>query len=392
MDAASACDVLILGELCGNDMVLAEHLSRMGLTCAVARWKSPEERAGGAIIPLRSYHTHFREEDIRRYHNCMDFLQMARQSRLIVSFTGSLAGALGRLWPLRRFLSLPPVVNCTTGSDICERAVEDSREGRCYRDYLQFASLNCIVPYPAAVKNVLRLQVPRVIFYRIPYYAVESPAGAGERGPDEEGGLIFFHASNLDWGVSDSAPGRYSTKGNDRFIRAFAGALGAGLKARCIMLDRGPDREEARKLIKSLGVEAAFLWKGHLSRDELMEEYRRADVVVDQFDVGCFGGIAIEAMSLRKPVMVSIDEPTLSLLFDEMPPVLNCRTEDEIFGEIMRCREPGTLKSLADKGKEWVDAHYNPDRYLKQFLFYYSLLTGHRIEAGGSAGQPDKER
>ncbi|MGV8124464.1 MAG: glycosyltransferase [Candidatus Xenobiia bacterium LiM19] len=391
MSATFTCDVLILGELCGNDLVLAEHLSRKGLRCAVARWKSPKEPEGASTTPLSSYHTHFREEDIWRYRNCIDFLQRARRSRLIVSFTGSLIGALGRLWPLRHLLSLPPVVNCTTGSDILERVVEDSPEGRRYREYLRFASLNGIVVYPVAVKNVLRLRVPRVIFYRIPYYTVESPKSSFPKGPEQDT-CVFLHASNLDWGVKDAAPNRQSTKGNDRFIRAFARAVNEGLKACCVMLDRGPDREEARQLIQSLGVAAHFQWKGHLSRDELMEEYMRADVVVDQFDVGCFGGIAIEAMALGKPVMVAVESSSVSLLFPEMPPVLNCRTEDEIYREIMRCRDPETVQILAVKGKEWVDRHYNPDTYLSQFLFYYSLLTGHCVPPYTAGTELPKER
>jgi|GEM_PF-2301073 len=392
MGATFTCDLLILGELCGNDLVMAEHLSRKGLRCAVARWKSAGEQDGASTIPLRSYHTHFREEDIWHYRNCLDFLQRARQSRLIISFSGSLINALGRLWPLRHLLSLPPVINCTTGSDISELAVKDSQEGRRYREYLEYASINAVVVYPVALKNVLRLKAPRVIFYRIPYYTAQSPKSSFRKNPDDEDTCVFLHASNLDWGVRDSAPGRCSTKGNDRFIRAFARAVKEGLKARCVILDRGPDREEARHLIESLGMEAEFHWKGHLTRDELMEEYMKADVIVDQFDVGCFGGIAIEAMALGKPVMVAVEQSSASLLFPEMPPVLNCRTEDEIYREIMKCRDPETVQIIAAKGKEWVERHYNPDTCLAQLLFYYSLLTGHCVPLFTAVTELPEER
>jgi glycosyltransferase involved in cell wall biosynthesis len=371
-------DVLIIGELVCSDLVLAEHLTRRGLRCCVLRRYLPDEKSETTeITTLSAYHTHFHERDILYYRNALDFLRVARKSRLIVSFTLSLVRALRTAWLGRHFLGLPPVVNITTGSDIAELALEKSLRAMLYHQYLRFVDLNWCLSYPYTLKNILALKVPNVVFISFPYYLV------GDKAPEkvkrETGPLRFFHPSHLDWKVNDPGAHRTSSKGNDRFIRAFARALQEGMDAECLILERGPDKDEARALIHSLGVEDRFVWKPHLTRDELIAELHQADVVVDQFDVGGYGGISVEAMSIGKPVLVYVQENCMRLVHMELPPVLNCYTEEEIYRQIMACRDRAFLQDIGKRAKEWVYKYHGWDMYLDRFLFYYTLLTGHQV-------------
>jgi glycosyltransferase involved in cell wall biosynthesis len=123
-------------------------------------------------------------------------------------------------------------------------------------------------------------------------------------------------------------------------------------------------------------MEEKFIWKPHLTREELMKEYIEADVVVDQFFVGGYGGIAIEAMSAGKPVMIYLNENCLNLVCPEPPPVLNCYTEDEIYKMIWKCADREFIEDIGKRAKEWVFKYYHWENCLDQFIFYYSLLTG----------------
>ena len=138
----------------------------------------------------------------------------------------------------------------------------------------------------------------------------------------------------------------------------------------------------AKELIRNLGVEDRFIWKPHLTRDELVDEFRKADVVVDQFDVGGpGGGISMEAMSAGKPVMRYSQENCLNIFYAESPPILNCRTEEEIYEQINRCRDRTYLQNVGEKAKEWVYKHHHWEKCLDQFHCYYALLTKHRVGA-----------
>src|SRR5439155_2362898 len=208
------------------------------------------------------------------------------------------------------------------------------------------------VPYPHAIKNVFAFGIPNVVFMRFPYYLLGEVAREEEWG--QEGRIRFFHPSHFDWKLHDAGIHRNSSKGNDRFIRAFARAIQEGLDAECVFLERGSDRDAAKTLLTELGVGDRAIWRAELPRDELLKEIERADVVVDQFDVGGLGGIATEAMSLAKPVMIHLDEGCAGLLYADSPPVLNCHTEQEIYQQILRCRDRPALRMLGSSAREWV--------------------------------------
>lgn len=382
-------DVLVLGQLVGNDLLLAEHLSRKGLKCCVTRRMTSVSTVKEVIHNLPIYHTHFHESDIRWYRRRAEFLEVARESRLIVSFTGALINALGPLWFLRRFLTLPPVINMTTGSDITELAVESSAHGAIYRQYLRFVNLNWCATYPNAIKNILALRPPNVVFMLYPFHL--SPSCITHNVDRQSSTVRFFHCSHLDWKVRDPGRHRNSSKGNDRFLRAFARAVKNGLDAECVILDRGSDRMVGKDLVGKLGVAERFIWKPELTPQELMVEFSQADVVVDQFDAGGLGGIAIEAMSLAKPVMIYIEENCRKLLYPEPVPVLNCHTESEIYEQIMRCGDRAYLKALGQQARIWATKYHNWETCLDQFLFYYALLTGHQVVDYGWTKNPYSE-
>jgi glycosyltransferase involved in cell wall biosynthesis len=374
-------DVLIIGELVGNDLILAEHLSRVGLRCCVVRKQETEKGKRKEIITnLSFYHTHFKESEILFVKNAFEFLKIARESRLILSATAALLYYLNFLWFLRKIIKLPPVINVGTGSDITELAADRSIKGILYRQYLRFVDLNWFGPYPHAIKNIYNLKLGNIAFMPFPYILPnETEIINFENDKVKVGPIRFFHASHLDWKINDPGEWRNSSKGNDRFIRAFAKAVSNGLVAKCIILNRGSDKDEAQKLIKELNVEKYFEWKQHLSRDEFVSEIFISDVVVDQFDIGGTGGIMIEAMSLGKPVITYINENSNKLLYTEPPPILNCYTEDEIYNQILKCSDRKFLENLGIDSKGWVIKNHHWQNCLDQFLFYFTLFTGRKI-------------
>lgn len=370
-------DVLIVGRLAGNDLAFAEHLTRRGLKCCVARPEKARDEPG-AIKSLTEYHREFGPDDIRYFGSPWAFASLARRSRLIISFTGYIISSLRWLWFARRWIGLPPVVNIMTGADITELAVERSPMGIVYRQHLRHSSLNWCTPYPHYIKSYFALRIPNAVFLRYPYYLPDRRSGRA-RPANADGVIRFFHGSNLDWKHTDNKPSRNTAKGNDRFLRALGRAVAAGLDAHCTLLDRGPDRHEARRLVDALGLSSRVTWLPHLDRDALMRQIEACDVVVDQFDVGGFGGFCVEAMALGKPVMIYLNEECMRIAYPEMPPVLNCRTEEEILERVMECGDRARLDELGRGAERWIREFHSWENCLDQFLFYYTVLTGHRV-------------
>jgi hypothetical protein len=66
--------------------------------------------------------------------------------------------------------------------------------------------------------------------------------------------------------------------------------------------------EEAVAALRADGVAVRLELLEGLSRDELVRRTADADLVVDQLLLGWYGGFAVEAMALAKPVLCSIDD------------------------------------------------------------------------------------
>lgn len=376
-------DVLITGSLVSTDLIMAEHLSRVGLKPLVLRTSMGSR---GISVP-EGYFQSFDLKNLIITKSPLEFLKYAHQSKLLLSITGSLLTHLSWLWPFKKLLALPPVINLTTGSDITELAVAPFRlfefskanyKSALYRQYLRFVDLNWCLPLPHALQNIFSLKLSNVVFMRgFPYMQPEVTQSTTALPQAQK--VRFLHCSHLDWNYTNFSPSRNSTKGNDKFLRAFIRAVKAGLPIHLVILDRGADREVARKMLAAAGVESQVEWLEHLDRQELFAQIQAADIVVNMFGHGGAGSISFEALALGRPVLQYANPTFFNLMYaGNMPPFLNARTEEEIYEKISWACSTDQLTQIAEEGKEWVAKYMSPRSALQQFLFYYSLLTGEK--------------
>jgi hypothetical protein len=358
---------------------MAEHLSRHGLNVTIAR----RPTSGSMAVP-KDYFQAFDPENVNFVTSPWQTVRLARESRLIFSATAELLGQLRKIWRWRHLLGLPPVINLTTGSDLSELSVEDTLNGRRYRQYMDMAAVNWCLPIPHGLQNLLRLKAPRVVFMQgFPYVMPEAQRDVAYRKEPGEA-LRLFHCSHLDWNFTDFGERRNSTKGNHKFLRAFIRAVHDNVNVQLTILDRGADREIARNMIEESGVGAHVTWKPGLGRDDLYREAQRAHIAVNMFHHGGSGGISYEMLALGVPVMQYANPTYFRLMYGgAMPPFINCRTEDEIFEKIRWAATTQELPDIADAGRKWVAQHIVPESAMTGFLFYYSLLTGDKkIDCG----------
>ena len=190
----------------------------------------------------------------------------------------------------------------------------------------------------------------------------------------------MLHASNMDWGATDSGAQRKSTKGNDKFIRALARFRAESDRPLAVvMLDRGPDRELARAMVGDLGLDDVVEWRGSMRNDELYAAMAGADLIVDQFDVGAMGGIAWEAVTMGRPLLTYLAPDTAALVHDELPPILNARAEDEIVARLHEAMTPGRLDGLSAALARWAEPR-GAEGYLPRYLAYARLATRGRVD------------
>lgn len=95
-----------------------------------------------------------------------------------------------------------------------------------------------------------------------------------------------------------------------------------------------------------------------VSREEALRRTAQADIVVDQLMLGWYGGYAVEAMALGKPVLCSIDE-TKNPFGEKLPIVRASRDKlTEPLRELVR--DAPRRRQVGQAGRKFVESTHDP--------------------------------
>jgi len=302
-----------------------------------------------------------------------DLLSLIKKGDIVINGTNSLFYTLG----LKRifyylFFKRNKIITWPTGSDISELSVEKTFHGFVYRFLLHRSILKVIPPYPYVLRNLKELNISNYFLLKYPYFLKKLKPVDEFR----ESKVIFFCPSNIDFCVTDNKKNRNSSKGTDRFLRAFLRAYQENNSIKCIFLDRGQDKEIAKDFVRK-NCSDAFEILEPMTRKELEDYFHKVDCVVDQFDVGGFGMISMEALAQGKPVMIYINKNCWPLVYDEEPPVINCQTEDEIYHAILQWADRKKLQGLGERAEKWVRKYHDVHTAdFSEFIFRVCLAAG----------------
>jgi glycosyltransferase involved in cell wall biosynthesis len=179
--------------------------------------------------------------------------------------------------------------------------------------------------------------------------------------PSNDSALVFV-PSRQDW----------RWKGSDRMLRGFALAASARADAVLVCAGWGSDLERSRALASTLGIaERVHFLPFALSKRRLLRYFRAADVVADQFTLGWYGGSTFDAMSCAKPVLVHVDLERYGGDIEEVPPVANVSTPEEIAAALGRLlTDAEERERLGTAARRYVLAQHG-DRLLDHLVKLY---------------------
>lgn len=232
-----------------------------------------------------------------------------------------------------------------------ELPFEDSWRGRLLATAYRGAA-KVVITNPDVIGSARRLGLEHTVFIPHPvdetkYTPGPSPFRA-ELGVGEDERLLVSPSSQT-----------WRLKGNDALLRGYAELLRGGGAATLVLTDWGPDVDRSRALARELGVEDRLRWLAPLPKLRLIEAYRAADVVLDQFVLGTFGAIAPEAMACGCPVVMAFDPGVHEWCFPELPPVVPAREPSEIAAALRRLLDDDAERErVGTASRRWVEAHH----------------------------------
>lgn len=107
-----------------------------------------------------------------------------------------------------------------------------------------------------------------------------------------------------------------------------------------------------------------------MSNDQARRKYEQVDVLIDQLHAGWYGGVAVEAMALGKPVMTYIRDEDLQFIPSEMKadlPILRV-TVESIKEDLRRLLQMprDELYALAQRSRRYVERWHDPLRIAEE--------------------------
>jgi len=168
--------------------------------------------------------------------------------------------------------------------------------------------------------------------------------------------FLFFFPTRHDW-----VPGTgYGDKGNDVFLRAFCRLRQGGYRVGMACCRWGANVKESMNLLKEYDCDQYVLWSEPMGTVKFERTSRACDMIIDQFKLGSFGGITFKAMAVGAPICTYLDENKIGELYNEVPPVINCRTEEEVVTSITDIlKNPTKLDNLQTASRKWIEKYHN---------------------------------
>ena len=166
--------------------------------------------------------------------------------------------------------------------------------------------------------------------------------------------LIFFPTRH-DWVAHKG----FADKANDRLLRAFARLRARGVRLGLLCCAWGNNVTESRELLSQLDCSDFVHWEEPMGTVRFERMARACDLVADQFKLGAFGGILFKALAVGAPVCTYLDPELLGDSFEDLPPVLNCATEEQISLALETAiTAPDSLRDLGRAGRRWIERHH----------------------------------
>lgn len=138
----------------------------------------------------------------------------------------------------------------------------------------------------------------------------------------------------------------------------------------------------ALEKLEAEGFEFELVLVEGLSNEEAKKLYGTADVLVDQLFAGWYGGLAVEAMALGKPVLVYIRNEDLKFIPDEMAadlPFVNVDPEtiEEGLRKVLTMPREDLL-ALAKRSRAYVEKWHNPVKIASELIVDYEKALSKR--------------
>jgi glycosyltransferase involved in cell wall biosynthesis len=185
----------------------------------------------------------------------------------------------------------------------------------------------------------------------------------------EKDKIILLHSSFLDWTQKQT-----TSKRNDLFFHAFSKFAKGRDDLVLRVIAAGPDTEITKELIYDLGISEIVEFLPPLNKQQLVDEYHKCDLIVDQFGMPKFGVNALEGMACGRPVFLYLDKDLAMQCYSDLPPTPVANGESEIYNTLNKICQKDQLKDIGTKCHEWIIKNHEGQKVARKLIAFYNKL------------------
>lgn len=139
-------------------------------------------------------------------------------------------------------------------------------------------------------------------------------------------------------------------------LAMFVRSTGVPLEIRVVR--KGLHVEETIRLVQEVELGGHVTWLDEMSQSQVDQEYRRADIVMDQVGNGMIGMVSLDAMALGRPVIANARPEFLEPLLGVPIPICQARTPQEICEQInLLYSNPGERERIGLASRKFIEQH-----------------------------------
>lgn len=180
---------------------------------------------------------------------------------------------------------------------------------------------------------------------------------------------IFFSSVRHYWKGARSAWS--DNKGNDKIIRAFALYLQEAnfSENRLLLIEKGPDVIESKKLVQHLGIDRWVTWLPEMKRSDLQIYLSGATICLGQFGTPVLTYAQLEPLAWATPCISYYGEANSQVPFYEnQPPIIKANTVDEILAAMLSISTNRAMaEQLSNQGWKWINENCSERIFAEQF-------------------------
>ena len=264
--------------------------------------------------------------------------------------------------PIHAMLSGKPYIAVTGGDELRKKAFEKSVTGYLLKRAYKKADM-VVYTWPVALPYIQKLglhhtqYIPRIW---------DSRGIARKSRPPNDGILRIFMPTAQLWDL----------KGNEKFLRAFVRLCKEDKNIHLYYIGWGRDAGRAQGLLSEpKAARRTTMIPGPISREEMAGYMSSSDILADQFNTGSFTRMGIEAFHFGIPILVNLDHPLYQRTHGDMPSVLQCATENDIYRKISWSLENrDRLESIASDSQKWVMRHFDIQKNIDRHVELYQKI------------------